>query len=318
MLHVLTRPKIKDQKPNPMQNELKIGLVGLDTSHVVAFTKLLNDSSSEYHVPGGTIVAAFPGGSPDFDLSINRVEGFTSQLRDEYGIEILDSPEAVAQKCDAVFLTAVDGRAHLELFSRIAPLGKPTFIDKPFTVSSADAKAIVELAREYNVPIMSCSSLRYAQPVSDLFAQVSREEIRSVDACGPMALQESQNNIFWYGIHTVEMLFAAMGKGCEQVYAAPGDGYELLTGVWKDGRVGSVRGDHAAQLKFNLTLYTTAGAKSADAYTHAKPPYAGLLERVLPFLQGGESPIDIEETLEIMRFIEAANESRESGVPVKL
>jgi predicted dehydrogenase len=109
-----------------------------------------------------------------------------------------------------------------------------------------------------------------------------------------------------------------MGKGCEQVYAAPGDGYELLTGVWKDGRVGSVRGDHAAQLKFNLTLYTTAGAKSADAYTHAKPPYAGLLERVLPFLQGGESPIDIEETLEIMRFIEAANESRESGVPVKL
>lgn len=318
MLHVLTRPKIKDQKPNLMQNELKIGLVGLDTSHVVAFTKLLNDSSSEYYVPGGKIVAAFPGGSPDFDLSINRVEGFTNQLRDEYGIEILDSPEAVAEKCDAVFLTAVDGRAHLELFAQIAPLGKPTFIDKPFTVSSADAKAIVELAREYNVPIMSCSSLRYAQPVSDLFEQVSREEIRSVDACGPMALQASQNNIFWYGIHTVEMLFAAMGKGCVQVYATPGDGYELLTGVWKDGRVGSVRGDHAAQLKFNLTLYTNEGAKSADAYTHAKPPYAGLLERVLPFLQSGESPIDIEETLEIMRFIEAANESRESGVPVKL
>ncbi len=301
-----------------MQNELTIGLIGLDTSHVVAFTKLLNDSSMEYYVPGGKIVAAFPGGSPDFEPSINRVEGFTNRLRDEHAIEILDSPEAVAQKCDAVFLTAVDGRAHPELFSRIAPLGKPTFIDKPFTVSSADAKAIAELAREHNVPLMSSSSLRYAQPVSDLLTQVSREEILSVDACGPMSLQESQNNIFWYGIHTVEMLFAAMGTGCVQVYTTPGEGYELLTGVWKDGRVASARGDHAAQLKFNLTVYTANGAVHADAYSHPKPPYAGLLERVIPFLQSGESPIAIEETLEIMRFIEAANESRVTGAPVKL
>lgn len=301
-----------------MQKELAIGLVGLDTSHVVAFAKLLSDTSSEYYVPGAKIVAAFPGGSPDFELSINRVEGFTQQLKDEFGVEILDSPEAVAQKCDAVLLTAVDGRAHLDLFKRIAPLQKPTFIDKPFTVSSSDAKQIVEIARQYNTPLMSCSSLRYAQPVLELFGEVSREQILSVDACGPMALQETQNNLYWYGIHTVEMLFASMGKGCVQVYATPGEGYELLTGVWKDGRVATVRGDHGSKLKFNLTLFTAEGARSVEAYTHPKPPYAGLLERVIPFLQTGRSPIDIEETLEIMRFIEAANESRASGTPVKL
>jgi predicted dehydrogenase len=299
-------------------NELKVGLIGLDTSHVAAFTKLLNDSSAEYSVPGAKIVAAFPGGSPDFELSINRVEGFTNQLKDDYGVEMLDSPEAVAEKCDAILLTAVDGRAHLDLFKRIAPLKKPTFIDKPFAVSSSDAQAMFALSQEYSTPLMSSSSLRYAQPVSDALEEIAREEILSVDACGPMKLEVTQNNIYWYGIHSVEMLFAAMGAGCVQVQAIPSDDYELLTGLWSDGRVASVRGDHAAKFSFNMTLQTAKGARFVDAYKHAKPPYAGLLERVLPFFQTGNSPIANEETLEIIRFIEAANQSRESGAPVKM
>jgi predicted dehydrogenase len=299
-------------------NELKVGLIGLDTSHVAAFTKLLNDSDAEYFVPGAKVVAAFPGGSPDFELSINRVEGFTNQLRDDYGVEMLASPEAVAQKCDAILLTAVDGRAHLDLFTRIAPLKKPTFIDKPFAVSSADAEAMFALAREYSTPLMSSSSLRYAQPVADVLEEVAREDILGVDTCGPMSLEASQNNIYWYGIHSVEMLFAAMGTGCVQVQAVPSDDYELISGLWSDGRVASVRGDHAGKFGFYLTLQTPTGARFVDAYNHPKPPYAGLLERVLPFFRTGKAPIASEETLEIVRFIEAANQSRETGAPVKM
>jgi hypothetical protein len=301
-----------------MPNELTVGLIGLDTSHVAAFTKLLNDPSAEYSVPGAKVIAAFPGGSPDFELSINRVEGFTNQLRDDYGVEMLDSPEAVAEKCDAILLTAVDGRAHPDLFSRIAPFQKPTFIDKPFAVSSADAKILIETAQKYSTPLMSSSSLRYAQPVFDALAEVPRAEILSVDACGPMKLEATQNNIYWYGIHSVEMLFAAMGAGCVQVQAIQSEGYELLSGLWSDGRVASVRGDHAAKFSFNMTLQTANGARFVDAYKHTKPPYAGLLERVLPFFQTGQSPIAVSETYEIIRFIEAANESREGGATVKM
>jgi predicted dehydrogenase len=301
-----------------MQTELKIGLVGLDTSHVTAFTKLLNDASAEYSVSGGKVIAAFPGGSPDFPLSINRVDGFTQDLKANYGVEILDSPEAVAEKCDAIMLTAVDGRAHPELFARLAPFKKPIFVDKPFAISSHDAQQMVAAAREYSTPLMSCSSLRYAEPVAEALAAVGREAIISVDATGPMALEATQNNIYWYGIHSVEVLFAAMGAGCVSVQAAQSDDYELLTGVWSDDRVASVRGDHAAQFKFSLTLYCDGSSRFVDAYNHAKPPYAGLLEQLIPFFQTGESPIDIEETLQITRFIEAANESREAGKPVAL
>jgi hypothetical protein len=67
-------------------NELKIGLIGLDTSHAPAFAKLLNDTSAPHHVEGGRIVTAFAGGSPDFGLSRDRIEGFTAQVHDDYGV----------------------------------------------------------------------------------------------------------------------------------------------------------------------------------------------------------------------------------------
>ncbi|HET6384824.1 MAG TPA: Gfo/Idh/MocA family oxidoreductase, partial [Armatimonadota bacterium] len=145
-----------------MPVELKLGLVGLDTSHCVAFAKLLNDPAAADHVPGGRVVAGFPGGSDDFELSRSRVTKFTEELRDQFGVTILESPEAVAEQVDAVLITSADGRVHLEQFRKIAPFGKPTFIDKPLAVTTADAKAIIELAMEQGVPMMSSSSLRFA------------------------------------------------------------------------------------------------------------------------------------------------------------
>jgi hypothetical protein len=97
-------------------NVMKIGVVGLDTSHVIAFAKLLNDHDSPYHVEGGEITVAFPGGSADFELSSSRVEGYTKELNEQYGVQIVRSPQAVAEQVDAILLESVDGRIHLEQF----------------------------------------------------------------------------------------------------------------------------------------------------------------------------------------------------------
>src|SRR6266536_3965737 len=142
--------------------DLKIGMIGLDTSHVVAFAKCFNKPDHAEHIPGGKITVAFPGGSPDFDLSINRVQGFTKQLTEDFGVKLADSPEAVAEQVDLLFIMSVDGRVHREQFARTAKSRRPTFIDKPFTTGLADAEEIFRLAREHYVPVMSCSSLRYA------------------------------------------------------------------------------------------------------------------------------------------------------------
>ena len=53
-----------------MTAPLKIGLIGLDTSHVVAFTKIFNDPTYEFHLPGAKVTHGYAGGSPDLDVSI--------------------------------------------------------------------------------------------------------------------------------------------------------------------------------------------------------------------------------------------------------
>jgi predicted dehydrogenase len=292
--------------------ELKIGLIGLDTSHVPAFTKLLNDSSDPYHVPGARVVAGYPGGSPDFELSIGRVEGFTQEIKNNYGVEILDTPLAVAQKSDAIILTAVDGRVHPTLFAEIAPLGKPTFIDKPFAVSSADAKTIIELAKQHNVAILSCSSLRYAQPLLDALAQ-EETPIIGADVYGPLAIQPTQGGLFWYGIHTVEMLYSIFGRGCRQVTTTTNENHDFVVGLWEDGRIGTIRGNRKGNNGFGALIHRENTTQFVNASDHPKPGYAGLLEQALSMFRGEKPDVEIEETLEIVRFIEAANQGRESG-----
>lgn len=297
-------------------NQLKIGLIGLDTSHVPAFTGLLNDADHPFHSEGGHVVAAFPGGSDDFALSRDRVAGFTDEIREKYGVEMLDSPAAVAQKCDAILLTSVDGRVHPQQFAEIASFGKPTFIDKPFAVSSKDARAMANLAQKHNVPLMSSSSLRYSQSLQD--ALQSESDWLGVDVCGSMNIEPTQPGLFWYGIHTVEMIYTVLGRGCSHVSAESNEKFDVVTGVWNDGRMATLRGNRAGNGTFGVLLHGAQKSRFVDAYADPKPGYAGLLEKIMPFFQTGQAAVPIEETLEIIRFIEAANQARESGEKVEL
>src|SRR5947208_888105 len=161
--------------------DLKIGLVGLDTSHVVAFAKCLNKPDDAEHVPGARVTCAFAGGSKDFHLSADRVEKFTQHLRDDFAVQILPQPEAVAEAVDLLFITAVDGRTHLDYVRKTIAARKPTFIDKPMAVSSADAKEMFKLADQHGVAMMSCSSLRYAQSLQAALADDSEGKVGGVD-----------------------------------------------------------------------------------------------------------------------------------------
>lgn len=301
-----------------MSNTIKIGIIGLDTSHVTAFTQLLNDASHQYHVPGGKVVVAYPGGSPDFELSISRVEGFTNTLRDTYGAQIVDSVEAVAELSDAILLESVDGRVHLEQFAKIAPFGKPVYIDKPLAITSEDARQIAALAAKHNVPVMSTSALRYAEGLLEVLADTENGGIIGVDTFGPMAIQPTQRGFFWYGIHSVEMLYAAFGKGCESVTVTTNDDHDIIVGRWADGRLGTVRGNRKGNNKFGAMVHREKATQYVDVYSNPKPYYASLLERIMVLFGERKAAIDFSETLELVRFIEAANESRETGATVKL
>lgn len=301
-----------------MGNRLSIGMIGLDTSHAEAFTELLNNPDHPWHVPGGGVTVAYPGGSPDFELSASRVDRYTAKLRDEFGVRIADSIEEVAEQSDAVLLESVDGRVHPEQFARIAPYGKPVFIDKPFALSSAEAAEIIRLAETHKVPLMSCSALRYAEGLTMELDGASGEAVEGMDCFGPTDRQPTQPGLFWYGIHAAEMLFAGMGAGCEQVTAYFREDHDLVIGIWRDGRIGTLRGSRTGNRRFGAVVHRNGGSRFVDVYAHEKPYYASLLERVMEMFRTGRPAIDLRETAEIIRFLEAANESARTGETVRL
>ena len=296
---------------------LKIGMIGLDTSHCEAFTTLLNDETNEHHVPGAKVVKAFPGGSELFSSSYNRIEQITADMKN-LGIEIVDSLEAAGEGIDAIMLESVDGRQHLEQFKTLVKFGKPIFIDKPFTCSYPEAKAIADLAAEYNVPVMTASAIRYAAGLSELNKDANK--IHTCDTFGPMEILDDYPGYFWYGIHTVEMLYSFMGAGCVELKVETSDNLDITIAQWNDGRVATLRGARfdGGGYNFGCTVSTDQGVEFS--LTAAEPPfYACLLKKIIPFFQTGKSPIAIEESLETIAFIDAMNESyNNNGKTVKL
>ena len=298
--------------------ELKIAVIGLDTSHAPLFAELLNNPDHPHHVRGGKVTAAYPGGSPDFELSIGRVDKFTAEVRDNSGVPIVQSIQEAAENADAILLLSVDGRVHLEQFRQIVPYGKPVFIDKPFAVTTRDAKAMYRLAQEHGIPLMSCSSVRWSEGLGRALDSADQGNIIGVDTYGPMELQSTQPGFYWYGIHAADMLYRSMGKGRKEVMATPHAGHALAVGVWEDGRVGTLRGNRKGNRRFGALIHREQGTEHVDVYADGKPYYASMLEEVIRMFQTGAAPIDMTETLEVIAFLEAANESRETGRTVKL
>jgi hypothetical protein len=291
-------------------DELKIGMVGLDTSHCEAFANVLNDDSNPHHVSGGRVVAAFPGGSDLCAVSRDRVGGFTEKIRDEFGVEIVDSIEELGRRADAILLHSVDGRQHLEQFQVLAQFGKPVFVDKPLACSYSDAREIVEAADQLDVPVMSASAIRYSAGVAGLAPEGS--SVVSCEAFGTMGILDDYPPYFWYGVHGADVVFSYMGKGCASAQAVHRQDADLLIGVWEDGRIATVRGLRSGPYHFGCAVFTDKGTVSGLALNDP-PSYALLLGPVMEFFRTGVSPIEIAETLEVMAFLEAAERSLAQG-----
>ena len=303
-----TRPVLTERSE---LKEIRIGIIGTDTSHVTAFTKLLNDKTDPAHVPGGRVVAAYKGGSPDVEASRTRVDKFAAELKDSWGVEFVDSIEALVAKVDAVLLESVDGRPHLEQVRPVIKAKKRVFVDKPFAASYADAREIVRLSRESGVSVFSSSSLRYAADIQAIRGSEKHGGIRGAFTFGPENLEPHHPDLFWYGIHAVEMLYTLLGPGCEAVTRVKTDSGDTVVGRWKDGRIGTMRGLIQGRQEYGAVAF---GAKAVMATpVPMSTNYRTLLVEIVKFFQTGVAPVDLDETLEIIAFMEAAELSKARG-----
>lgn len=296
--------------------DLRVGMIGLDTSHTVAFAKVLNDPKSPDYVPGAVVTAAYRSGSPDMpEKSMGRVEGYAKDLSEKYNVKLYDSIEELLKNVDVVMIENVDGRKHLEIAKIVFPTGKPVFIDKPLAGTLKDGIEIVRLAKQHNVPFFSASSLRYSGNIV-AFAAEKGKSVQSLVAHSPCELEPHHPDLFWYGVHGVETLYAVLGKGCKTVARVSAPNTEVVTGVWEDGRTGTFLGYRQAKAGYGYKAILTEGGAVNE---EIKANYVPMLRVIVDFFKTRKPPVSNDEMIEVLAFMEAADESkRQGGKPVAI
>jgi hypothetical protein len=288
--------------------DIRLGIIGTDTSHVPAFTQMLNSApDAKDHVAGARVVAACKGGSKDIESSISHVDQYAEDVRAKWGVEIVPDIPALLSKVDAVILASVDGRVRLQQARPVIAAHKPLFIDKPLASTLEDAREIERLAKEAGVAWFSSSSLRFGE----IGATMKFADAAGAMTWGPGPFEPHYAlDLAWYAIHPVELLYTLMGPGCESVTRTSSDAADVIVGKWRDGRLGTVRA---------IRPYSEYGAVvyRAKETVEAKPQSAGsyrpLVLEIVKFFQTGKPPVSNDETLEIFAFMDAAQRSKDEG-----
>lgn len=288
------------------QEVVRIGIIGLDTSHSVAFTELINGHKRTW-ADGFQIVAAYPYGSRTIESSYKRIPDYIEKVKAQ-GVKIVDSIDELLKEVDCVLLETNDGNPHLEQAIEVFRAGKPCFIDKPLGATLGDAIAIYAMAEKYGTTLFSSSALRFT-PANQQLRKGEAGEVIGADCYSPHSPEPTHPDFGFYGIHGVETLYTILGTGCKAVSRISTEQGDVVTGEWSDGRIGTFRAIVKGPHIYGGTAYTVKKAVAAGGYVG----YEYLLQEILNYFRTGNVPVSKEETIEIFAFMKASNMSKERG-----
>lgn len=295
---------------------LRLGIVDFDSSHSVEFTQRFNHVGvdRDQYVDGARVVLGWPGTS---EMSPERIPVFTPQVQ-ACGVELVNAPEQMLERIDAVLVLSVCGQPHLERVRPFLEAGVPAFVDKPFACSLADAVEMVRLAEEYQTMLFSSSALRYSGELLEVQQRLANYgPLNGVVCYGPAKRADGNPGLFHYGIHAVEMLFALMGPGCESVQTAFSEGAEVVSARWRDGRLATLRGNRQGSTTYGLTAFCERAI--VPRLVSSRYAYRNLCRAIVESIETGQPAVPNGVTLEIVRFILASLESERRGsAPVSL
>lgn len=301
-----------------VQEGKRIGIIGLDGSHAVAFTQVINNPAAHPAYKGYRVVAAYPKGSHDIQSSVSRVPGYTEDMKN-LGVEIVKSLDELIDKTDAIFMVTNDGRRHLEQAIPVFKAGKRMYIDKPLAASLKDGMDIFAAASYFNVPVYSCSNARFNRINKEL-ANGKIGKVIGADVYGPSPIEKTHPTLFWYGIHGVEALCSIMGTGCESVVRVFNNDTDISIGTWPDNRLGVNRAMRTGKRGTGGTAYGEKGIVRLEKDNdELKSEVNEAYKQMIDFFSTGIVPVRPEETLEVLAFMEAADESlKNNGKAVKI
>lgn len=295
---------------------LRLGIIDFDSSHAVEFTRRFNHvgMAADRCVDGARVVLGWPG---DSRMAPERIQQHLP-LVEECGVRIVREPEEMLGQIDAVLILSLCGAAHLERARSFLNHRIPVFIDKPFANSWDDACELALLARQQQTLLFHASGLRYTADMLELQQKLpALGKIEGAFSYGPGWQSAGNPGLLHYGIHTVEQLFALLGRGCVEVQSCRTATADCVTGVWADGRTGTVRVARAGHTGYGLTVFTTGGILQQTVST--RDCYTNLCRAIVESFRSRQPAVRPAETLEVIRFILGAERSlQRAGATVQL
>ena len=309
---------------------IRVGIVSIDNYQALAFTELFHHPPADNPALRGLkVVAAWPGGSPDLKESFTNVPRW-KPLLEKQGVRREETIDAVLAQVDAVMLMTVDGRSHLAQVRPVLKARKPVYIGRPMAASLEVVIEMFHLARRYKTPIFSCSQHRFSPGIAQMRSHPEVGEVTGCLVYGGCPTEPHHPDFFYHAIHSFESLYAIMGMGALSVTRARTAETELVTGVWRDGRIGTYRGIRQGTVQYSALVFGSKGIAPAGQYGYPAPVngvvpksrykgYEGVASEIARFYKSRRPPVTATETIELFAFMEAAHESgRQGGAPVQI
>ncbi|WP_042478829.1 Gfo/Idh/MocA family oxidoreductase [Bacillus ndiopicus] len=282
---------------------MRIGLIGNDTSHVEIFTRILQDESHPFYLEHGTISGYIEASSFDLEISANRAAKYKEILK-QWQVKKYETVEELAPHIDGWIIVTVDGRNHAAWFEKLAPYGKPVFIDKPITIGIESFSKIEQLALNYGTPVFTASSLRFSEVLNDFIDK----PVDFLYAYGPLPSQPAMPGYYWYGIHSLEWIDQLFNCDVEKFDKLLLDNAELVTLHFQNGRKAIFRGEYEWHDKFGGVVHYGNIPHSLEFWKMKKPYYVSLLEQIISFFQTGKPPITLDQSKRVIQWIEEINQ----------
>jgi predicted dehydrogenase len=292
--------------PAQSARELRIGAIGVDSSHLLEFSRRMAD----LFATGATrcrVTAFYDDGNhhlPEADVK-NWKEKTLS-----LGAAQASSIDSLLDQVDGVMVLAVSGNSHYELALPSLRRGMPTYIDKPLTCNLEQARSLVSLARKTGAGCYSASSLRFATEIPRLDRK-KLGQLHAIDAYGPGELNPDMEGLFFYGVHTIEMVDAIWGPGVARVRCETSADRDLVDLQYKDGRHAHLRLERKGAYEFGATLHGSKGVESFKV--DFAEVYNNLIRGMTRFFETGIAPVAINDILENVAVMSAGNLSMAGG-----
>lgn len=295
---------------------LRLSAIGLETTHGYIYPAMLNGYDPHlFRANSPELVSSiFPtGGRPSVESDVRVVacydpdEGLAQRVAEACLIErVCPTLDEALKNVDGVLVLSGDAQVHRAQASPALEAGLPTFVDKPFTQTRADAEALAELADRCSAPMFCTSALRFAPQTVAL-----RERLARSVGTPLVAHSIGTGEYDTYAVHSLEILFGLWGGGVTQIRGSGQPGFETAQLDYADGRRAIWQVCQPMAWQFHLAVYGTAGMDEAlvvfgDRYTIFRETAAQMVE----FVQRRASPVPIDQTLEIVRLLEAVRNSQ--------